>query len=106
MMTVTFFRDDYIFNSGYTGSPKKSSFYHHYWEGPGLKVLVCHGTAARPAASAVDSSGVAPFIVGFYRDILRRWGNGKGVLYLLKDSKPQAKPNTFSGNAKVHLDRN
>lgn len=67
-------------------------------------MLVCHGTAARPAASAVDSSGVAPFIVGFYRDILRR--GAKVVLYLLKDSKPQAKPNKFSGNAKVHVDRN
>ena len=26
MMTVTFFRDDYIFNSGYTGSPKNLHF--------------------------------------------------------------------------------
>eukprot|EP00435_Cladocopium_sp_Y103_P009096 s4314_g2.t1 len=34
-------------------------------------VLVCHGTAARPAATAVDSSGAAPFILEAYRDILR-----------------------------------
>ncbi|CAK8994090.1 Exostosin domain-containing protein [Durusdinium trenchii] len=35
-------------------------------------VLVCHGYASRPAAHAVDSSGAAPFILGAYRDILRR----------------------------------
>lgn len=36
------------------------------------QVLVCHGYASRPAAHAVDSSGAAPFILGAYRDILRR----------------------------------
>ena len=35
------------------------------------QVVVCHGCSARPAASAVDTSGAAPFILAAYRDILR-----------------------------------
>ncbi|CAE7214324.1 unnamed protein product [Symbiodinium microadriaticum] len=35
-------------------------------------VLVCHGHSSRPAATAVDASGAAPFILAAYRDIVRR----------------------------------
>ncbi|CAJ1342752.1 unnamed protein product [Effrenium voratum] len=34
-------------------------------------VLCCHGFASRPAASAVDTSGAAGFILAAYRDILK-----------------------------------